>query len=257
MMVAAVICVRGRDNRSYGLIHAKFISFFFLSIFSPAQVGFTPGGNSIIVTIKAQDGIFPPATGTGSINEYIVTKTGAVDADSLVQTFVADGTVPFSFAFDNKGNVILAEAFGDQAPLTPEAGALSLYGNSKNSASTFLDRENTGGTATCWVRYVEKTGCTFTTNNGGSISSLKVAKGEIKLLNSAAATLDSPLDFDLSPDDKYLYALSAGEFLDDEQPRIHAYKVDKKCVITEVQVISDGLPDIPTSVNGVVGLATY
>ena len=240
------------------------ISFIYLLVYSsPSQVGFTPKGN-FIVAIKSQDGVFPPKQGTGSINEYFVDQnTGIVDNTTPTQTFVT-GTVPFSFTFDKEGNLLLTEAFGDQDPLTPETGALTSYGNIDiSSPANFLDRENTGGTATCWVRYAEKTGCTFTANNGGSISSLKAKKGgDIELLNSSAATLVAPTDMDFSRDEKYLYAISTG--IDDGpvgsgdgQPRIYAYKVNKKCVITEVQVVSDGLPDIPTSLNGIAGLATY
>lgn len=223
---------------------------------SPAQVGFTPKGN-LIVMIKSQDGIFPPEKGKGSINEYFVDqKTGLVGIEST-QTFVTDGTVPFSFEFDNEGNLLLTEGGEKDDPLTSDGGALTSYGNIDINAK-FLERVQTDGFATCWVRYAEKTGCTFTANNGGTISSLRVKKGGvIELLNSSAASLDAPTDMDFSRDEKYLYALStgAGDGPDD-QPRIYAYKVNKKCVITEVQVISDGLPDIPTSLNGVAGLAT-
>jgi len=219
---------------------------------SPAQIGFTPNGN-IIVTIKSQDGTIPPATGQGSIVQYDIDDNGAAIQSSETQEFVMDGTVPFSFDYDSDGNLILVEAFGDQDPLTPNTGAVTTY---SGDTPTFLERVGTGGTATCWVKYSEKNGCTFTTNNGGTITSLKVDDGSISLVASEAATLDHPIDLNFSRDEKFVYALSTGP-TPNHQPRIYAYEVDDDCGLREVQDIANGIPDGTVTINGAAGLAVF
>lgn len=218
---------------------------------APAQIGFTPSGN-IILTIKDQNG--PPlGIGQGSIVQYDIDDNGAAIQSSERQEFVEDGTVPFSFDYDREGNLILVEAFGDQPPLTGGAGAVTTY---SGSTPTFLERVNTGGTATCWVKYSRRNGCTFTTNNGGSITSLQIEDGNISLVASEAATLDAPIDLDFSRNQRFVYALSTGA-APAHQPRIYAYKVDKNCGMEEIQDIANGIPDGTVTVNGAAGLAVY
>ncbi len=206
------------------------------------------------MTIKSRDNILAP--GAGSIVQYEIDDNGAAIEASERQQSIPDGTVPFSFDFDDEENLILVEAFGDQAPGTLNTGAVTTYSSDSAPTFTFLERVNTGGTATCWVKYSEETGCAFTTNNGGSITSIQVDDGDISLVAGVAATLLGPIDLNFSRDEEFVYALSTGES-GTHQPSIYAYKVDDECGMQEIQVISTGIPDGLTTVNGAAGLAVF
>lgn len=187
--------------------------------------------------------------------QYTLDERGRVDPDSEEETTVS-GTVPFSFDFDRRGNLLLAEAFGNSAPLTPDTGAVISYSGIEDFEPEEIERVGTGGFASCWLRYSERGNCVFTTNNlSDDISSLRVrGRGNLELIESTAAELNRPVDFDLSSDGRFLYALSTGTTTDD-QPRIYTYRVTFRCGLTEIQAIGDGIPDVAATVFGAAGLA--
>jgi len=226
---------------------------FFVS--SPGQVGFTPDSDELIVTIKGIDG---NPDGGGSITRFDVDgSTGLVSYPRYFGTG-KDGIGPFSFDFDGDDNLIVAMAFGQSPPGTPNAGGVNVYNFVEDSAINFSlnDSASLRETATCWVRY--SNGCVFTTNNASSsISSLSIENGNINLIDSQEVSgVNNPVDMSFSPDGKYLYALSTGH-TSDAQPRIYVYDVSNSCGLAEVEVISNGLPDESTTVFGVVGLAVF
>jgi len=232
---------------------------------SPAQIGFTPEGN-IVVTIKVNGGGQNFPSGEGSLNVYSINpENGTTTNEFLTQTNVTGATgssVPFSFDFDDKGNLLLVEAFGafGGGPGEPNAGAVRVYADIDNAPMN-VTADNTNQTTSCWIVYNPKNSCVYTTNNGGgSISALSWKDDELELIDAVAATLNTPLDMVLSQDYKYLYALSSGH-TDDEQPRIFVYENQCDCSLVEVQNITDGLPDEDSrrreGLNGVVGLALW
>eukprot|EP00984_Skeletonema_dohrnii_P021381 scaffold10670_cov103-Skeletonema_dohrnii-CCMP3373.AAC.6 len=236
---------------------------------SPAQIGFTPEGN-IVVTIKVNGGGQNFPSGEGSLNVYSINpENGTTTNEFLTQTNVngtAGSLVPFSFDFDDKGNLLLVEAFGafGGGP-GPNAGAVSVYADI-DGAPVNVAADNTTQTTSCWIVYNPKNSCVYTTNNGGSSISaflLKKKKVELELIDAVAATLNNPLDMALSHDYKYLYALASGHTTDGGQPQIHVYETDCDCSLVEVQNITDGLPteadrnSTDDVVNGVVGLAQW
>jgi 6-phosphogluconolactonase len=77
----------------------------------PAQVGFSPDGEVLLVTEK----------GSNKLTSYRVTGDGTTDAPLV--TASADVT-PFGFAFDRRGHALVSEAFGGAA----NGSALSSYG---------------------------------------------------------------------------------------------------------------------------------
>jgi len=83
---------------------------------TPAQIDFTPDGNALVITIKQNDGGDPNLVNqTGSLNVYDVNQTDG-SAGNLVQTPLLrdeQGTIPFSFTFDDDGNLLLLEVFGN------------------------------------------------------------------------------------------------------------------------------------------------
>uniref|UniRef100_A0A6V2LQ40 Uncharacterized protein n=1 Tax=Ditylum brightwellii TaxID=49249 RepID=A0A6V2LQ40_9STRA len=238
---------------------------------SPAQIGFTPE-NNLLVTIKANgaqdgDGSFPS---NGSLNVYKLDKNGLTSAKDLTQTEVPNNSIPFSFAFDDEGQLLVAEAFGAAGVPNVEAGgSVSLYNDLDSFIPTIESEVTTTEVTTCWVRYNKKKACAFTTNNGGgSISSMKVRDGKLHLVEDVAAQLDTPIDFDFSSDYEFLYALSTGHLLSDDlalrQPAIFVYKISSDCGLEKIQEITEGIPTEADRelnslgvVNGVVGLAIF
>jgi len=223
---------------------------FFVS--SPAQVGFTPDGSELIVTIKGIDG--EPFAG-GTINRFEVDDNGHLGDINVFETGV-NSTVPFSFDFDGNDNLIVVDAFGNSPPGSANAGSVTMYASEAiGDGLTILANIGVGATAACWLKY--NNGCAYTTNNGSStISSIRVEDTSLSLVNSEEASLNNPTDQQFSDDGKFLYALSTGHTTDG-QPRIYAYKRNSDCTLDQIQVIEDGLPDEDTTVFGVVGLAIF
>jgi len=220
---------------------------------SPAQIGFTPSSEELLVTIKGIDG--NPLSG-GTINRFDVEgTTGLVSNLRIFETGISS-IVPFSFDFDGDDNLLVVDAFGSSPPGTPDAGSVTLYNFEGNESTiSLVDNAVTGQTAVCWIKY--SSGCAFTTNNGSSsISSLSVSNDSIDLIKSVAASLNNPVDEIFSPDGQYLYVLSTGH-TDDGQPRIYVYNVSNVCDLSEVEVISGGLPNELVTGFGAVGLAVF
>ena len=66
---------------------------------TPGQVGFTPDGNRLLVTTKANG---------NAVQAFDVDGLGGVSARPV--TSVLDNAVPFAFAFDVRGHLALTEA---------------------------------------------------------------------------------------------------------------------------------------------------
>jgi len=228
---------------------------FFVS--SPGQIGFTPDSDEVIVTIKGINGN-PTRPGGGTIMRCDVDgSTGLISYPRFFETGL-DGIVPSGFDFDGDDNLIVAIAFGQSLPGTSNTGGVNVYNFVEDSAVNFSlnDSALVGQTATFRVRYSND--CVVTTNSGShSISSLRIEDGSINLIDGQEVSgVNNPVDMSFSPDGQYLYALSTGH-TSDMQPRIYVYDVSNSCGLTEVDVISNGLPDESTTVFGVVGLAVF
>lgn len=200
---------------------------------SPAQVGFVPDTNVLVVQIKGMDGV----AGPGTISLYEMDAKGILGQPSVT---TSNGAVSFSFAFDDDGNLLANEAGGNAVTsyeVDADEGSLEII-----DASVSVESE-----APCWIQ--QHDGCVVTTNGGGSLSTLSVDDGELTLLEASAAEFANPLDLEFSTDGAYLYVLGGGE------PAIHVYEV-KDCKLEEIQVMED-VPSVDTTVFGVVGLALY
>lgn len=230
---------------------------------SPAQIGFTPSGK-VLVTIKQNGGGDPdPANRIGTLNRY------DPDLTNLIQTSVRTdddiNAVPFSFTFDEDGNLLLLDLFGNGGTFD-NGGLVSVY-RDIDGFPTSVSSAAAQSTGTCWIAYNPATSCAYGTNNGGSsISSFYLGDdAEIELVSNETALLNAPIDMAMSRNLRYLYAMSTGHTDGTGQPLIYAYEMVCGCGLKEVQAISDGLDDEETRasdnpggvVNGVVGLAIY
>ena len=193
----------------------------------PAQISLTPGGGKLVVTEKA----------TNRITTYAVGANGAAGAPTWV---TSAGQTPFGFDFDNKGRLIVSEAFGG----APNASTVSSYDVSGGSASLIDGPVATTETAACWVVVTNNGKYAYTSNTAsGSISGLAVSNdGSLSLLDSngvTGVTGGAPTDMSLSSNSKFLYARVGAA--------LHAFRIN-----------NDGsLADLgsTTTQAGIVGLA--
>ena len=174
---------------------------------APAQISFTPDGGTLVVTEKA----------TNRITTYAVAANGAAGTPTWV---TSAGQTPFGFDFDNKGRLIVSEAFGGAA----DASAVSSYDLSSGSASVIDGPVSTTETAACWVVVTNNGKYAYASNTGsGSISGFAVANdGDLELLDVEGVTGftgGAPTDMSLSANSKFLYARVGAS--------LHAFRVNQ------------------------------
>ncbi|MFN8476067.1 MAG: beta-propeller fold lactonase family protein [Anaerolineae bacterium] len=163
----------------------------------PAQVSFSPDGNTLVVTEKA----------TNKIDTYKVGWNGAAGAPTV---HASAGATPFGFDFGKRGALVVSEAFGG----APTASALSSYRVSDDGFNVVSASVHTTQTAACWVVVTGNGKYAYTTNAGSdSISSYNVNNDDsLTLLKSVAGSTGAgshPTDMALSHNSQYLYALNA------------------------------------------------
>jgi len=129
---------------------------------SPGQVGFTPGGDQLVVTVK----------GTNSIHVFPVSQGGTVGSPTVTQAPGPALPTYFGFAFDQREHLILSEPFGSSPTIpAPKTGAVSSFaitaaGTLNQISKSVADQ----GTAACWVAIDPITGKYAYVSNNGSAS---------------------------------------------------------------------------------------
>jgi 6-phosphogluconolactonase (cycloisomerase 2 family) len=167
----------------------------------PAEIGFSPDGNILLVTEK----------NTNNIDVFTVDDDGVAVGPTVVSSA---GQTPFGFAFGKRRQLFVSDAFGGAA----NAGAASSYTVSDNGTlrtitATAADKQ----TAPCWVVLTSDERFAYTTNTGsGTISGYSVGfSGGLHLLNADGVTVSTgsgstPLDAAISSDNRFLYVLTPG-----------------------------------------------
>ena len=189
----------------------------------PAQAEFSPRGDVLVVTEKATD----------RIDTFRLGRDGRPDQ---VRSQPSAGETPFGFAFDNRGNLIVSEAFDG----AENASALSSYSvGSDGAIAPISPVVRTEQTAACWVVVTDDGRFAYTTNTGsGSISSYDVERdGSISLLESVAANTgagSAPTDMALDAD-RHLFVVGSGT------GTVGAYRVSGDGGLAPVDIVG-GLP---------------
>ena len=159
---------------------------------SPAQVGFTPDGSKLIITMKGNGG--------GSVYVYGVSPDGRLSASP---TITAVGGNAFAFVFDPAGRLVIVNA--------AFANLSSYTVNGDGSLSLISAGASDGQSAACWVTRVS--GEYVVANAGsGSLSRYTIDNtGTVALAQSPAATgIPGAVDMAASSDGHFLYAQSGG-----------------------------------------------
>jgi hypothetical protein len=157
-----------------------------------AQVAFDPRGDLLAVTEKA----------TNLIDTFVVRETGRANGPN-VQASV--GAVPFGFAFDPDGRLLVTEA---------PASATSSYDVGAGGTLTVISPSVLNGqAAACWVAITADGRFAYTANAGSAnVSQYTIAEnGSIALVGNGAsgATDPGPVDLDVSRRDRFLYVLNS------------------------------------------------
>ena len=165
----------------------------------PAQVGFSPDGEVLVVTEKA----------TNKLTSYRVRHDGRIGAPVVT---ASSGATPFGFAFDRRGTLLVSEAFGGAVG----ASAVSSYGfESWVPAQPQLTSPSVADTqsAACWVVVTPNGRHAYITNTGSdTISSYSVQRsGKISLAQAVAGAGGAgPIDAAISATGRHLFVLNSG-----------------------------------------------
>jgi 6-phosphogluconolactonase (cycloisomerase 2 family) len=210
---------------------------------SPAEIGFTPDGNGIVVTVKGTNSIYMFPLHAGLPVRPVVWKPNGPTQPTY-----------FGFAFDSAGNLVVAEPFGMSAiiPAKPASG-VSSFSIGKNATMTPLTVNLPNGQALgCWLVLDSATGVAFVSNNGsGTISTYRVdSHGSLALLTGAAVTgLAGINDMAIARNgaNGYLYALAAGA------GTVNGWKINSDGSLTSLGAPLAGMP----ANAGAQGLAAF
>lgn len=174
------------SQRSLGLANSNPPAF----LQSPAEVGFTPNGHHLVITMKGNN--------HGSVDVFGVSDEGQL---SSAPTATSVGGNAFAFVFDPEGRLVIVNAaFGNLSSYTVNGnGSLSLVSAGASD----------GQAAACWVTAVD--GNYYAANAGsGSLSQFTIDEGGTVTLGQSPAATGIPGAVDMAASGHFLYAQSGG-----------------------------------------------
>jgi 6-phosphogluconolactonase (cycloisomerase 2 family) len=208
----------------------------------PAQIGFTPDGRALVVTVK----------GTNSIYVFPVDKAGLPGAPKITQVGGPNQPTPFGFAFDGRGHLIVTEPFGatPTIPAVPFSAVSSFAINEDGTLEAISSSVPNGRGTSCWIALDPSSRYAYIGNNATSdISSYRIGKnGSLTLLEAVAAPANLPNDLAVAQDNgkSFLYVLNSGN------GTVGAFRIEDDGSLTPLGAV-DGLP----ADAGAQGLAAY
>lgn len=195
---------------------------FFLS--SPAQVGFTPAGDHLVVTTK----------NNGLVDVFGVNAEGLLTSKPVKNKVSG---VPFAFRFDGAGQLVLANAGSTTNGLpNPDTSTLGSYAIHANGALTIVSGPVTDKqTAACWMTTAQ--GFDYVANTGsGTLSQYHVStSGTVTLVKAQAASgIAGPTDL-----------AASGSFLDtlsglSSSVAVFAVSASGALTLIQTQSVPDG-----------------
>ncbi|HXN90917.1 MAG TPA: hypothetical protein VN906_05470 [Candidatus Sulfotelmatobacter sp.] len=187
---------------------------FFLS--SPAEVGFTPDGEHLIVTTKTH----------GTVDVFSVGDEGRLSASPVKNA--ASSPVPFAFVFDHAGRLVLNFA---------GTSALQTFTvNADNTITPVSAPVSDTQAALCWA--TDAAGFVYTSNTGsGDVSQFRVkGNGNVVLINPVAASNIPGATDSVAAGGQFLYVQSG------TSSSIHAFSIGPGGALTRIQnaAVPDG-----------------
>lgn len=196
---------------------------------APAQISFTPSGDTLVVTEKA----------TRIIDTYEVDEDG-VASGPVSQP--SSGITPFGFSFTRRGVLVVSEAFGG----APNGSAVSSYSLRDGRLTVLSGSVPTTQTAACWIVITKNGKFAYASNTASNnISSYRVGRTGRLALQEAVATPTGagPIDMALNKNSRFLYVLNAGS------RSIDVFQVDRG---NGRLTTGTGIAGLPNGANGLV-----
>jgi 6-phosphogluconolactonase len=162
----------------------------------PAQVGFDPSGNWLVVTEK----------NTNRIDTYRV-ELGYAFGPVINKS---EGETPFGFAFNKDGLLVVSEAFGGAVNAsTASSYVIGFLGRLRTVSAAVPTKQ----TAACWVAVTDNGRFAYTSNTGSaSVTGFEARLGKLLPLNADGRTGETgqtPIDVAMSRGSQFMYALAA------------------------------------------------
>jgi 6-phosphogluconolactonase (cycloisomerase 2 family) len=189
---------------------------------TPGQVAFTPDGDHLLVTTKAN---------TQAIDVFAVDFLGGVSAEPTITSL--PGTVPFAVSFDPNGHVAVALA---------GTNSVATFAVRRGGQLDLIDTAATGQAATCWI--VSSGSMTYASNAGSaSLSGYRYdAAGGLTSIGTFG-TGPGTVDAAISSDGHYLYAQTGAN------GAVDSFRIHQDGSLTPI-----GTVDVPNGV-GAEGIA--
>lgn len=199
---------------------------------APAQIRFSPNGQSMVVTEKATNIISTFPIKYGYLGDRISNPSNA--------------NTPFGFAFDRRGNLLVSEAAGG----APNSSSISSYDLLKNNTlKTLTLSAKTKQTAACWVIVSKDGKYAYVSNTGsGTISGFEVKpNGSLTGLSPDGITGNTgpgsgPIDLIVSRNGQFLSSLNS------RNGTISNFRIESNGTLKP----SPTLSNLPTTVNGLI-----
>jgi 6-phosphogluconolactonase (cycloisomerase 2 family) len=199
----------------------------------PAQIGFNTDGDLLLVMEK----------NTNNLDVFAVEDDGVAVGPTVVPSA---GQEPFGFAFGERNQVIVSDAFGGAA----NAGAVSSYAVADEGAlRTITAVASDKQTAPCWVVLTRGGRFAYTTNTGSeTVSGYSVAfNGALRLLSADGQTANTgsgstPLNAAISNDNRFLFVLTPGS------GNVQGFAISLDGSLTSLSQVAG----IPASASGLV-----
>ncbi len=216
------------DNRPLGLNNSNPPAF----LTSPGQVGISPNGQWVFVTMKG----FVGTNAQNIINAFRIDHDGVLSANPVASPSVSG--VPFGFTFQQSNRLIVAEAGVSEVTTYKRVGQGSL---------TPVGSAQNGQAALCWIQRV---GAFYFVANTGSltVSRYRIEPNGQPVLLAAVAASTGAAPIDMTESGGFLYVQSGrGGF-------VEVYAVGSDGSLTLRQTVSDGLPVFANGI-GIEGIA--
>ena len=204
---------------------------------TPAQVQFTPRGDSLVVTIK--DGVNGQ---NNSIWTFAVDKENGYLADEFPAIFPTAGPVPFGFTFDSRERLVVTD---------PGVSTITSYELDDGAIEGPNASVETGQAATCWIAGTERryADLVYAANTGsGSLSGFRVRRdsslSEIGVFPVGEGALN--IDLAVTRDGRFVYTQNGGF------GTVSIFRVERNGTLAFVDEI-----DVVEPVSGFQGIAAW
>ncbi len=199
---------------------------------APAQIRFSPNGDTMVVTEKATNVISTFPIKYGYLGDRISNPSNA--------------NTPFGFAFDRRGNLLVSEAAGGP-PNISSISSYDILSNSKLKSITAAAKANQ--LAACWVVVSKNGRYAYVSNTAsGTITGFAIKpNGTLTGITADGVTANTgtgsgPIDLIISRNGQFLSSLNS------RNGTISNFKIESNGSLKPAPTLTS----LPTTINGLV-----